>query len=414
MMIEHLRYVITMTCLLYTAVFAASNTDPPAPDAVGGLPPDVLFVAQGIQNTADTALQQVVGTVRACYQRKQSGQVSLNRLRKFEFYVDGDKMRWDRYFVKPNTDGKEYMLHEQYAFNGQAVSQFRHTLDGQPTSTAHIRPAELCKRVTQSTYNGDTFHPRSLYVPRDFYGKDLKFVEMLEFFSSRGYKMSVEGNVHTDSTVALRVGHDKASKPIEIKLHVDIANGFLIKKCEYLLAGECFAEAFREYERDPETGAMLLTRFDKRRYASGFKHPSTHVMEIEYTSVNAPIPGEKFTLAGFDLPLGTKIMDMRFDGLKYSVGAPEQIQEEMNAKLAELGSMSSSSHVSLKAVTEEDVRTPAQEESPMAADARRTIAQSASPARQTKSYVILAVGMVGVVTLIALLAKFYRQRPIRR
>ena len=67
----------------------------------------------------------------------------------------------------------------------------------------------------------------------------------------------------------------------------------------------------RSHVRDEPSDAMVLTHYVARLPQRQMK--TLQEIEINYDTVNQPVDPEEFTLAGFDLPAGTVVMDLTKD-----------------------------------------------------------------------------------------------------
>ena len=327
-------------CLgLLTCARPASASEQAVTQLRDTLSPSVLFLAEGIQQAADTMLKQASGRARVRYARFRDGKMADRVARNWDFRIDGDKLRYDKYTPKDNAEGdEEFVVRAKYAFNGDAVSTFYYNADGVPAPAAHVRPRESRYQVKQSSYTGVTFHPRSLYIPQNLYRSGVEsFPAYLAWRVSKGSEVFVDGDVATDSEVVLRIRHvSTGGIALEVKALIDIENGFLMPTCEYYGEGQLVGVGTRSYFKDPASGAMVIKSVKHERFRSG-RDPWVQTIELDYDSINQPIPDEVFTLAGFDLPSGIKIYDTRFEGVSYRLELPSNLEVEWDGKLQSAG-----------------------------------------------------------------------------
>ena len=305
-MFAQVRVSVILIILGMCAVASADTATAPA------LPEDVLFIARGLEQSATGAIQQASG--RATVKIQRNG----NTCRQFEFYIDGDKKRWDMWEHKQDsTNPEEFALVSKQAFDGKAFYEFRYLMDGTPYPAAHVREPETWIPAGQSTYTGVTCDPRMLWLPREL-AIDGSVVNGLRAHLRKG-TVEVVGDITKDKTVTLAVTKDTHAGVLEVNADIEITNdGCIVKEARRLQNGQLVGRSIRDYERNTDTGLLVLTHLKDEGLRRGAE--SMHEYTISYTSINRNLPADTFNLKGFDLPFGTTIFDARIGGMAYKYG----------------------------------------------------------------------------------------------
>jgi len=368
--------------------------------ATPALREDILFLARGLEQSAFGAIQQVSG--RATVRIQRNGDI----FRQFDFYVDGEKKRWDMWLNKPDTG--EFTLVSKQAFDGSAFYEFRYLMDGKPYPIAHVREPEQWIPAGQSTYTGMTCDPRMFWLPREL-AKGDSVVRGLEVHLRKG-SVKVLGDIKTDKMVTLVVTKDTTSHGVlEVQVDIEItSDGCIARRLQRFQDGQLIGRCIRDYERHADTGLLVLTHCRDEAFAKG--REALHEYTVVYESINQSLPADTFTLLGFNLPFGTTIADTRIGGIKYKYGGDSKDIERALSDVVRLEAqgMQGISDTGKSTITQDGHENMQDNVSPQGAEHNRT---SMGKAMRPLVWWAVAAAIGAIVVVGIITARARKNRP---
>lgn len=270
---------------------------------------DLIFVARGIDNCIES-LGQAKGTSRL---RKWTDKgTSPEQDIEWHFAIDGKRARMDKY--APGKDGASPVPLSKEAFDGERT--YGHSYrDGKEGNNIVIGSAEHFPTLRTYSWAGQNFDPRKFYLNEDFTG-NRTFLKFIQDEAAKGINVEVQGDVRTDPevVVVLHFNNLLGLKRYRREFHVNIDDGFTIPLYEYTINEKTLVKEVREYRKDAESGVSALAHCEQTYYKDDGSGEVFHaLLDIDYESVNKPVPAETFTLEGFGLSPGIKVTDYTKD-----------------------------------------------------------------------------------------------------